>query len=102
MTAEWQPIETAPKDGTRVLLAYPNSFQKWRRIIAFYAAKLTVEQNDNSEDWCEYDEANDRYCLPEGWYECIDNWDYYSYVHVSENLPTHWLPLPPPPKVEER
>lgn len=96
--SEWQLIETAPKDCTRVILAYRNAFCKWRRVIAFYAPKLTIEQDDCGEGWCEYDEVNDRFCLPEGWYECIDNWDDYSYVHIGENIPSHWMPLPPPPK----
>jgi hypothetical protein len=97
-TQEWMPIETAPKNGSRMLLAYRNSMQNWRRVIAFYAPKLTIEQNDDGDGWSEYDEANDRYCLPEGWYECVDNWDEYSSVYIAGIDPTHWMPLPPPPE----
>jgi hypothetical protein len=95
--APWQPIETAPRDGSRVLLSYQNAMKKWRRVIAFYAPKLSIEQDYDGDGWCDYDEANDRFFLPEGWHECIDNWDDYSSVAIVGVKPTHWMPLPPPP-----
>jgi hypothetical protein len=62
--ADWQPMETAPKDGTRVLL--------W------------------SEEWtaaC----TGQYYGEPRGWGVFYD-------VGMFKHQPTHWQPLPEPPK----
>ena len=48
---------------------------------------------------CKYSEEDDEYYLCEGWYEVIKNWDDYNNVAV-EDLVTHWMPLPQPPKGE--
>ena len=71
--SKWQPIETAPKDGTRVLLT-----EEWGVVIG---------------RWCE--EAQLGLCEEgPGWqvFECDDCW----YSVAAEN-PTHWMPLPAPP-----
>ena len=64
--SDWKPINTAPKDGRKMLLAYQNSLGKWRRVIAFYAPKYAIEQNDYDSDWCEYDEAGGGERAPAG------------------------------------
>ena len=64
---EWQPIETAPKDGT-VFLAYwepPRNFP--------YKDKYHVCHYAHGVIW-------------PGW------------INTPDDLPTHWMPLPPPPK----
>jgi hypothetical protein len=63
---EWQPIETAPVDGTPVLLA----------------AAGTVFEGEYKPD------AN-------GWW--LANTDPTDY-HDGQVWPTHWMPLPHPPK----
>ncbi len=70
---QWQPIETAPKDGSQVLIAIG------RRIeIAAW--------NENAE--------YDRFEVAPGWqvFACEDG--YYS---VAIEKPTHWMPVPDPP-----
>ena len=62
--AAWQPIETAPRDGTK-FLAYE------QRNVLYYPC------------WWNCDFTN-----WEGWQ---DDWD-------SEPEPSHWMPLPLPPK----
>jgi hypothetical protein len=66
---DWKPIETAPKDGTRVL-GFAGSGSKAIAIVSWWNAT-----NFAAGVW-----VNDR-----------------------DQLfgPTHWMPLPAPPKVEE-
>ena len=59
-----------------------------------------------SSDFCwdfeccdEYDEEQDDYIVKQGWYESIHNWDDYSVVGI-EDIVTHWMPIPEPPKGE--
>lgn len=66
----WQPIETAPKDGTRILLGRGDRVwldEWWKGIgISGWASLVAWEQ------------AGGSYSLP----------------------PTHWMPLPDPPSTE--
>lgn len=68
----WQSIETAPKDGRRILLGYADSYAEegcWRPACAMGSA---------------------------GWYSSSD----MPYTNVKH--PTHWMPLPPPPVDEAK
>lgn len=96
---DWQPIETAPKDGTR--------------ILAFGLAY--AELAEDGERWCVSDTNKPR--LPfiatvkwiEGWYdkevnvgeglyrkERTQGYAYWA-PHAHAFNPTHWQPLPEPP-----
>ena len=75
--SEWQPIETAPKDGTE--------FQAWvvlkdRTAGGFWEPKCRFNEHGAFEIFgrVDYDE---------------DGWD--CFLHLE---PTHWMPLPEPPK----
>lgn len=70
---EWQPIDTAPKDGTRILV-----------YDAFYAGRIAVCQFDSYFEWVE-----------RGADYATEVWG------LGEMSPTHWMPLPEPPKGEE-
>ena len=96
----WTPVaEALPKSGEKVLACYRHRWGNLRPIRAFWTAAKT-EEADSDDARMEYDEATDAYYVPEGWYECIDNWDDYSSVAVTEGKVTHWMPLPDPPKTE--
>ena len=73
---DWQPIETAPKDGTSVLMFYPcgRHDHEWNDFEGRYEAVMAVMACDDRGIWHGYYEATG----PDGY-------------------PTHWMPLPPAP-----
>lgn len=75
----WQPIETAPKDGTLI-------------IIGFYRPNVFEGPGDGPQSWCclgRYD-ANDKPPLT------ASAWQ-NNYGQGFSWTPTHWMPLPAPP-----
>lgn len=89
---EWQPIETAPKDGTVILLcggeddplhtdAHRNEALHRRPVTGWWG--LIVEWAD---EWsADQDQFMWRYC------------SYDSGIYGEYKNPTHWMPLPKPP-----
>ena len=75
--SEWQPIASAPKDGTTVLVFNgPN--------VGFY----TPEGSMGTAVWREqaFPDAIESWCAA----DCCDG--------VTTYDPTHWMPLPEPPE----
>lgn len=69
---EWRPIETAPKDGSEVIVFCPKN-----RPQVFTAAFVCGEWGCSVED------------------RCAPKDDFYG---DSPKWPTHWMPLPSPPR----
>ena len=77
LTREWQPIATAPRDGTRILLG---------KYVKDIAAKI--------DRW---------YWIASGYFDVDGAWcDFTDDGFNADNRyyhgPTHWMPLPEPPK----
>ena len=70
--SEWQPIETAPKDGTHFLGFWP---------------KLECSEGENNP------------CKVRTWYEDGHRHNPFESSYTSPS-PTDWMPLPPPPTDE--
>mgnify|MGYP003442310506 CR=1 FL=1 len=75
MRDEWQPIETAPKDGTEVILF--TSHNGCEIVESFDAVQIGY-----------WDEGNSTACI----FFRLPSW---RCKKIGE--PTHWMPLPTPP-----
>ena len=76
---KWQPIETAPKDGTAILVLLFGS--DIAHAARWYDEQATIEEK--------YQDGGP------GWYL---TWDHYKLS--ARYGPTNWMPLPPPPEEE--
>ena len=72
----WQPIETAPKDATEVLLLVEKDGVK-HPLVAHWA----------------YGGGEDQPSFGPAWFE----WDGYGYRGIH-GKPTHWAPIPEKPR----
>lgn len=85
---EWQPIDTAPKDGSWILLLHGETIPGVPLVeVASFGDGLSAEELGYRE-FAKYG----------AWviWNASDNW---YLVDVAE--PTHWMPLPPPPRAAE-
>ena len=72
---EWQPIETAPKDGT--------SFLGWDGKYVTEMIWASHEDDDGHVGWC---------CAGFSYGGVL-----YDLHYLPLGEPTHWMPLPDPP-----
>jgi len=84
----WLPISEAPK-GRKVLAGYKNKLGNWRTVTARYYLPQTLLLEDDRDD------LDDDGYAPEGWYEESETQEVILRI---EEPPTHFQPLPTPPK----
>lgn len=99
MNGEWIDVKASmPKGDSHVLAGYYTSNKRWETVIAFYAARFSIEDDYYEEGHrSEYSEDKDCYYLESGWYEVISNWGDFSSIYIYEGEVTHWQPLPSEP-----
>lgn len=95
----WISVDDRMPGKERCLAAYVNAAGKHRIIRAMYVDQFQIDAGEDAIDQgnCEYNEADDTFYLKAGWLECIDNWDDYSSIYVTEGTVTHWRRLPAAP-----
>lgn len=97
----WKPIEAAPKHQD-ILVFYMNELGKSRIVKAAYFTRMTLEASSEFYD-AEYDEKQDNYFAPEGWYESLEeasNMLDFSYYRMTCQ-PELWMPIPSPALTEK-
>jgi len=85
---DWQPIETAPKDGTRIIIC-SNGMVFEGKVWKFY---------ETEKNW-----IGEVIWWDSGWY--MDQVEGWMVANCDEEYgvlleASHWMPLPPPPQRE--
>lgn len=77
---EWQPIETAPKDGSDIIAFFPA--ENKHGIDNFHPQVIAVVSFQER-----------------GWWEIsnVSGWEMETEIDSHEG-PTHWMPMPEPPR----
>jgi len=70
----WEPIETAPKDGSRIMVWIPDTLSQYGNVVTAAHAAFAC------------------------WYPKESFWVAEDPLIASVQTPTHWMPLPPPPE----
>jgi hypothetical protein len=88
--------ERLPGPNTKVLAHYYNALGNGRTICAIWvpAKSRSDYVGDDDDDFTEYDEEDNKFYWPEGWYEQIENWEELGWVKVYEGEVVYWQPLP--------
>lgn len=78
----WQPIDTAPRDGTRILLWWPS-----------YA----YSPGEPGEPYLDIGHWKENGRIGRGYFS--DNYEFDDYALAeTEHAPTHWMPIPGAPE----
>lgn len=90
MFGQWQPIETAPKDGTYIILY--GSFARWGSPEKPFAWMTNWQQYETRGD-ASYEPAGD------GLYRKVEA-KRAGWSGEMNFVATHWMPMPDPPTVQ--
>jgi hypothetical protein len=85
--SEWKPIETAPRDGTEILLFCPG-LGSWQRVLSGEVVVGAWKEHLFSQGW-----YSDSSSSMDGGYESTGD-----YIVHDPVVATHWMPLPEPPR----
>ena len=81
---DWQPIETAPRDGTKILI-WDAGEDGFGQVVARYETR---------DGWAAIGSSTDMMNIGRVRWHVAARWHLYQLI----KNPTHWMPLPAPPK----
>lgn len=108
----WIPVtERLPENEVDVLILAERRLygisktdrRKYHIVATAFHTDGKMNTEDSGHNWelwdtgAEYDEEVDAYIIPEGWWEAVRYGEEFSAV---DDIVTHWMPLPEPPKEE--
>lgn len=112
---KWIPVtEKLPEAETEVLILASRKIYSLKshshtthHIITTGMYEDGTKRTEDSNWWWEtdgfeYDEERDDYIIPEGWWEYKHYNGDEQHNYAVDNEVTHWMPLPEPPKGEQR
>ena len=80
--SEWQPIETAPKDGSKIVI--------WSKVYDHCPIARWGEMGTEEDFFCGWHlEGTHSPCC-----SCEDDFIGYAEDESDGYMPTHWMPLP--------
>lgn len=92
----WMPIETAPKDGTHILLHAPACEHEGAPVQARTTYGHWRAPSDTPRI-----KYQDGFAPEPEWEDFEPFWASWDGGFTEEHPPTHWMPLPPPPTSAE-
>lgn len=100
----WIPVTERLPENDKPVLAFGRAANNQKHKTIFkgrWIADHTMLSADFGADddmSLNYDDAEDEYYVPEGWFERIENWDDFTDVAAGDYIITHWMPLPESPE----
>ena len=99
MENQWQPIQTAPKDGSTFLMVITGMEYKKNKAKTIQKVLIAEYSPDSNSFFGEDGNFNTNICefnfKEKDYFESAE----FGYQHMTDVQATHWMPLPKPPVI---